>query len=247
MDIQFANARLLMLVKSSRLPAVAGRFYPADKNELSVLVCNLVEKASQQLTSFGEGVGRVKAIIVPHAGYAYSGPIAATAYAWLRHADETNFERVVLVGPTHHHSIKGVALSSVSEFATPLGNVSVDTTAVTDLCSMDFVNVVDEVHALDHAIEVQLPFLQTTLEKPFVIVPLLVGNFSAEEVSDVLGCLWGGPETLIVLSSDLSHFFEYGQARSLDAFVSKAIEELAPQDIEVVHACDRIPIQGLLL
>ena len=247
MDIQFANARLLMLVKSSRLPAVAGRFYPADKNELSVLVCNLVEKASQQLTSFGEGVGRVKAIIVPHAGYAYSGPIAATAYAWLRHADETNFERVVLVGPTHHHSIKGVALSSVSEFATPLGNVSVDTTAVTDLCSMDFVNVVDEVHALDHAIEVQLPFLQTTLEKPFVIVPLLVGNFSAEEFSDVLGRLWGGPETLIVLSSDLSYFFEYGQARSLDAFVSKAIEELAPQDIEVVHACGRIPIQGLLL
>jgi len=220
-----------------RNPAVAGLFYPDDPRELHTLVSGYLAAVSTS--------GAVpKAIIVPHAGYIYSGPIAATAYARLKPA-RGRVTRVVLLGPAHRVGFHGLALSSADYFQTPLGRVKVDQEAVNKISRLPQLQVMDVAHAQEHSLEVHLPFLQEVLGE-FSLVPLVVGDAGPEEVAEVLDLLWGGPETLIVISSDLSHYQDYKTAQQLDRATSKAIEELRLEDIQYDHACGRNPVNGLL-
>jgi AmmeMemoRadiSam system protein B len=218
---------------------VAGRFYPADAVELR----NLVNALLAMVPPLSEPPP--KALIVPHAGYIYSGPIAASAYARLLPVCWT-VQRVVLIGPSHHTAFRGLAASSAAGFATPLGMVPVDTSAVRKLQdALPQIVTFDEAHAQEHSLEVQLPFLQVVLGD-FALVPLLAGDASPEELAAALEVLWGGPETCVIASSDLSHYLDYATANRLDRATANAIEELCPERIEGEQACGRIPIQGLL-
>ena len=217
---------------------MAGRFYPADPVQLRGLINDLLHQVAP--TNFPPP----KALIVPHAGYVYSGPIAASAFALLKPARDI-IKRVVLLGPSHYVPFEGLAATSVGAFATPLGNVEVDVEAVRRMCSLRQVVVLDEAHEQEHALEVQLPFLQTVLNT-FKLVPLAVGDASAKEVSEVLEALWGGTDTRFIISSDLSHYFDYETARHSDRATAKAIEALKPGSIGENQACGRIPICGLL-
>jgi MEMO1 family protein len=222
-----------------RPPAVAGRFYPNNPAELRGMIGEFLRQAK---VAAGPAP---KAIIAPHAGYVYSGPIAASAYARLA-PSRGNIRRVVLLGPSHFASFEGLAATGAAAFATPLGDVPVDTAAVRDVCSrLPQVSVLDEAHAGEHALEVHLPFLQVVLDG-FTIVPLLVCDASDEEVAEVIEALWDGDETRFVISSDLSHYHDYASARELDAATARAVEELRPRDIGVEQACGRLSICGLL-
>ncbi len=222
-----------------RHPAVAGRFYPADARELRAMVRECLDAAPAP--PHGPSP---KAIIAPHAGYVYSGPIAGSAYAWLA-PDRDVIRRVVLLGPAHRVPMHGLAASSAEAFETPLGLVRVDTEAIARVASLPQVRVLDRAHDLEHSLEVQLPFLQEILDE-FELVPFAVGDASPAEVGEVLDALWGGPETRIVISSDLSHYQDYETARRLDEGTSRAIEALDFGAIEYDHACGRNPIGGLL-
>ncbi|MFP6728872.1 MAG: AmmeMemoRadiSam system protein B [Alphaproteobacteria bacterium] len=224
---------------SVRPPAVAGAFYPGDAGELDGAVRGLL--AAAQLIDDGPAP---KAIIAPHAGYVYSGAVAAEAYARLAKVRDT-ISRVVLVGPAHRMPFHGIAASGASAFATPLGNVPVDAEATRQLMALHHVVVLNEAHQLEHSLEVHLPFLQRTLGD-FKLVPLVVGNATGAQVAEALEMLWGGPETLIVISSDLSHQLDYEAARTSDAAVCKAIENYQPDHIDGPQACGGIPIKGLL-
>ncbi len=220
-----------------RHPAVAGQFYPANARALHAMVAGLLNEA--------ESSGPVpKAIIVPHAGYIYSGPVAASAYARLKPARDI-IRRVVLLGPAHHVAFRGLAVSSAYAFATPLGSIPIDYVPINLILSLPQVHVLDQAHAEEHSLEVHLPFLQEVL-RDFMLVPLVVGDATPEEIDEVLEVLWGGPETLIVISSDLSHYHDYETARRLDSATSHAIEALRPQDIHYEDACGRNPVNGLL-
>jgi len=186
-----------------------------------------------------------KALIAPHAGYVYSGPVAGVAYARLQPLRD-KIRRVVLIGPAHRVPLRGLALPEAGAFATPLGQVRVDEKAVEEIRDLPQVQVGDMAHAVEHSLEVQLPFLQEALEE-FSIVPLVVGEATPEEVRGVLEVLWGGEETLIVISSDLSHYHDYETARRLDQATSQAIEALQIEDVRSDLACGCVPIQGLLL
>jgi len=224
-------------MSSVRKPAVAGAFYPADAQDLHKMVQYFLNQANQ------EGIAP-KAIIVPHAGYIYSGPIAASAYARVAAAHD-KIRRVVLLGPAHRVPFHGLAASSAKSFATPLGIIPVDEIAIRRLVDLPQVHVMDEAHANEHSLEVHLPFLQETLGD-FTLIPLVVGSARPEEVSEVLEMLWGGEETLVVISSDLSHYHDYDTAKKLDSATSHAIELLNPAAIEYESACGRIPVNGLL-
>src|SRR5262245_43213638 len=221
-----------------RRPAVAGSFYPSDGEALRDLVDRLLQASATDAPA-------PRAVVAPHAGYVYSGPIAASAYARIRNGGDT-VRRVVVVGPSHYVGFHGLAASSKAAFSTPLGDVLVDAEAQREIVDLPQVQVLDRAHAREHSIEVQLPFLQRSLG-PVGIVPLAVGEATAEEVSAVLDRLWSGPETLIVVSSDLSHYLDYETARRLDLKTSRAIEELRPQDIGPGQACGRDAIVGLLV
>jgi AmmeMemoRadiSam system protein B len=186
-----------------------------------------------------------KALIVPHAGYIYSGPIAASAYATLRDLRST-VEGVVLLGPSHGFPLTGLAATEADAFLTPLGVVPVDREAVRPVLRLDQVQILESAHALEHSLEVQLPFLQRVLDR-FSLVPLAVGEATSEEVAEVLEELWGGPETLIVISSDLSHYHDYATAKRLDAAATRAIEDCTPEQLAPESACGRVPVRGLLL
>jgi AmmeMemoRadiSam system protein B len=222
---------------SVRQPAVAGMFYPDDPRELRGLV-------SQYLAAAETAGGVPKAIIAPHAGYIYSGPVAASAYALLK-AARGAISRVVLLGPAHRLAFSGLALPSSDFFATPLGDVPIDREAVAALKNLPQVQVLDAAHAREHSLEVHLPFLQEALGE-FRLVPLVAGDASAAQVGEVLERLWGGPETLIVISSDLSHYHDYQTARRMDAVTSRAIESLRFEDLDFDAACGRVPVSGLL-
>ncbi len=222
-----------------RPPAVAGRFYPADPARLVEAVRAHLDQAKSASDA------RPKALIVPHAGYVYSGPIAGSAYATLR-ARRAEIERVVLLGPAHRVWLRGLATPSVDCFETPLGAVTLDHDATRPLLETGEVQVSDEAHAFEHSLEVQLPFLQELLDD-FSLVPLVVGEATGAQVAKVIEHLWGGPETLIVVSSDLSHYLDYATARRIDAETSRAIEALRPEALRASQACGRIPVQGLLL
>ncbi len=183
-----------------------------------------------------------KAIIAPHAGYIYSGPVAASVYALLAPA-RSRISRVVLLGPTHRVAVRGLALPGCAAFATPLGKVAIDTAAVDALGKLPQVTVNAQAHALEHSLEVHVPFLQVVLEQ-FTLVPLAVGQAGAQEVADVLDVLWGGPETLIVVSSDLSHYLPYADAQAVDRGTAQAILALAP-GLSHEQACGATPVMGL--
>ena len=185
-----------------------------------------------------------KALIAPHAGYLYSGPIAASAYAQLLPARD-QIKRIVLFGPSHYVALDGLATSSAEAFATPLGIVPVDVEAVRQVRSLPQVREFDAAHAQEHSLEVQLPFLQCVLGD-FTLVPLAVGEATPEDISQVLDALWDGPETRLVVSSDLSHYHDFQTAQRLDRATAKAIEALKPGGIGEERACGRMPIRGLL-
>ncbi len=223
-----------------RQPAVAGMFYPAAASELARDVGALLAGAA----SAARGKPAPKAIIAPHAGYVYSGAIAAAAYARLAPA-RGMITRVVLLGPVHHVPVRGLALPGATVLATPLGNISVDAAAVAALSNLPQVTVSPAAHAREHSLEVHLPFLQTMLEE-FSVVPLAVGDATAEEIVQVLDILWGGAETLIVVSSDLSHYLGYADAQASDRATAQAILDLRT-DITHQQACGGTPVNGLML
>jgi len=223
-----------------RQPAVAGMFYPAAASELARDVGALLERAE----SAARGKPVPKAIIAPHAGYVYSGAVAATAYARLAPARGV-VTRVVLLGPVHRVPVRGLALPGAAALATPLGNIPVDADGVETLSTLPQISVSPAAHALEHSLEVHLPFLQTVLEK-FSVVPLAVGEATADEIAQVLDALWGGAETLIVVSSDLSHYLGYGEAQASDRATAQAILDLRT-DISHEQACGGTPVNGLML
>lgn len=223
-----------------RQPAVAGVFYPAEASELRAVIDAMLTQARDRYS----GDIPPKAIIAPHAGYVYSGPIAATAYAGLVTMRD-RITRVVLLGPSHRVPLYGLALPASAAFATPFGDVAVDREAAAQIRQLPQVSVFENAHSLEHSLEVHLPFLQTVLSD-FTLVPLVVGDATTGEVAEVLDRLWGGSETLIVISSDLSHYHDYQTARQMDRATSDAIEHLAYERIHADQACGRIAVSGLL-
>jgi len=224
----------------NRPPAVAGMFYPAERERLHRDITQYLQEAPAAPAN--EPVP--KAIVVPHAGYVYSGPVAATAYARLHPARDI-IRRVVLLGPSHRVPLFGLATSSATSFTTPLGAIPVDMDALKSIADLPQVKRLDEAHALEHSLEVHLPFLQEVLHN-FTLVPLVVGEADPAQVAEVLERLWGGPETLIVISSDLSHYHDYDTARRLDKSTSRAIETLNLEDVHSENACGCRPLAGLL-
>lgn len=223
-----------------RPAAVAGFFYPSEPEALRGAVTAFLD----EVAASGENPVP-KALVAPHAGYVYSGPVAATAYALLRPARE-RITRVVLLGPAHRVYLEGLALPVAEAFQTPLGLVPLDTRAESQLAGLHVVARSEDAHRLEHSLEVQLPFLQTVLAH-FSLVPLVVGQASAKEVADVLERLWGGEETLIVVSSDLSHYHDYDTAQAMDRATSTAIEQGRLGPIDPDHACGCRALAGLLL
>lgn len=222
-----------------RRPAVAGMFYPSGAPALRSAIADCVEQAAPTTAP-----ARPKALIAPHAGYMYSGPVAATAYRVLQ-PWRAEIHRVVLLGPSHHVPFRGLAISSAEFFLTPLGPVQVDPGSVLALQELGFVRCRDDAHAAEHSLEVHLPFLQESLDE-FRIVPLVVGDASPTEVAEALDCVWGGDETLIVVSTDLSHFYPYEEARTLDAETGDAIRRLDPAKIDGNRACGFRALNGML-
>lgn len=225
-----------------RPPAVAGMFYPGDVASLQndLATCLAVAPAP---TLDDDAAGLLKAIIVPHAGYIYSGGTAGRAYALLAPL-AGRIRRVVLLGPCHRVAVRGLAAPTVKAFATPLGSIPLDRAALDALADLPQVVANDAAHAQEHSLEVQLPFLQTVLGE-FELVPLAVGQTGATEVAQVIARLWGGPETLIVISSDLSHFRGYAEAQKIDHATADhilALEQLTSFE----QACGALPINGLL-
>ncbi len=223
-----------------RPPAVAGSFYPGVPRELEAMVTSMLSRADAP----SEGDPAPKALIVPHAGYVYSGPVAASAYAWLCRL-RGRVERVVLLGPAHRVFVRGLAAPESGAFETPLGVIPIDREALAALRGLPQVVTSEDAHALEHSLEVQLPFLQAALGD-FSLVPLVVGQASDDEVAEVLERLWGGDETLFVISSDLSHYYDYDTARRMDTAACHAIEALDPGGLGEESACGRVPVRGLL-
>jgi AmmeMemoRadiSam system protein B len=186
----------------------------------------------------------VKALIAPHAGYIYSGPVAASAYACLVSQAES-IDRVVLLGPSHRAAFYGIAAPTSTAFETPLGEVEVDQDSIQRLLDLPWIQKSDYPHRQEHSLEVHLPFLQTVI-KHFRLLPLLVGEAQPDQVAEVIDRSWGGSETLIVISSDLSHYLDYESARKIDMKTTQSIEDLCGEEIEFDQACGCLPLQGLL-
>jgi AmmeMemoRadiSam system protein B len=221
-----------------REPAVAGSFYPSDPNQLRSMLGVLLHEARTDQPA-------PRAMIVPHAGYIYSGPIAASGYARLLNSPGA-YTRVVLLGPAHRVAFSGLAATGATTFATPLGEVPIDKSAISRLAGLPQVHILDEAQRLEHSLEVHLPFLQVTLGN-FSLVPLVVGDATAEEVCEVLELEAPVPGTLLVISSDLSHYHDYKTATRMDNDTSRQIEALDYTGIGYGQACGRTPVSGMLL
>jgi AmmeMemoRadiSam system protein B len=221
-----------------RPAAVAGSFYAGHPQRLRTAVADLLAAAP---ASAGASP---KALIAPHAGYTYSGGVAAAAFATLR--GSAAITRVVLIGPAHYVAVRGIAVPTADAFETPLGRVPVDRDALSAIADLPFVVEADAAHAPEHALEVELPFLQTLLGS-FALVPLLVGDADPRQVAQVLGRLWGEPDTLIVVSSDLSHYHDYDTARQLDAATAAVIERGEWRSLGPDRACGFLAVAGLLV
>jgi len=224
-------------MSSIRRAAVSGMFYPGEPAALAA------EVASYLAAVPASGLAPPKAIIAPHAGYMYSGPIAASVYARLAPLREV-VSRVVLAGPAHRVFVRGAAVPSVTHFDSPLGAVELDTEAIAQLKRLPFVETSDAAHAREHSLEVHIPFLQSVLGR-FRLAPVVVGDATPDEAAQLLDALWGGDETLIVVSSDLSHYHPYDVARACDRETAGAIVWLAAH-IVPEEACGAAPINGLL-
>ncbi len=220
-----------------RPAAVAGMFYPGEPGRLARDIRHLIEEAQPVAI-------RPKALIVPHAGYIYSGPVAASAYALLKPLRDV-IRRVVLLGPVHRVWVRGLALPSADGFETPLGTIPLNQAAMDAILGLPQVEQNAEAHAWEHSLEVQLPFLQSVLGD-FTLVPLAVGGASPMEVAEVLVTLWGGEETLILVSSDLSHYLAYASAQETDRGTVEHILGLR-EDLRSEQACGAAAINGLLL
>ncbi len=221
-----------------RRPAIAGSFYPADPDILAETVRLLLEQPRPSTED------APKILIAPHAGYVYSGPVAASAYALLRPQAE-QIRRVILLGPSHRVRLRGLAAPSVNRFRTPLGDVPLDRGAINAVLDLPQVQINDSAHEQEHSLEIHLPFLQTLLPE-FSLVPLVVGHAHPGAVAQVIERLWGGPETLIIISTDLSHYHDYGTARRRDADTCAAIEQFRYEDIGPEQACGCMPMAGAL-
>ena len=238
-----------MISSSVQPPAVAGRFYEQDPARLSQAVQGFIAAGQRQTDKAGQAgtlaTNRPQALIAPHAGYVFSGAVAGSAYAALaEHAAE--IEQVVLLGPPHRLPVRGLATSSASAFATPLGQVPVDQDALDRLIAAHpQIRRQDAAFAGEHCIEVQLPFLQVLLER-FRLLPFLVGTVDAAQVAEILAPFWEAEDSLIVVSSDLSHYLDYATAQALDARTSEAIRTLHPERIAPEQACGQSAIAGLL-
>jgi hypothetical protein len=222
-----------------RSPAVAGTFYPGDAETLAKDLRGYLAEVAPS----AEPVP--KAIIAPHAGFIYSGPIAASVYARLAPA-RGRITRVVLIGPSHRVAFRGIAGSLAEAFATPLGNIPLDREAMGRALQVPGTGLLDAAHAQEHSLEVHLPFLQMVLGS-FALVPLVAGEADPDQVAAVLEAVWGGPETLIVVSTDLSHYLDYAAAQAIDARTCRAIETLDATPMAHDQACGRVPVSGLLL
>ena len=221
-----------------RQPAVAGMFYPADKQSLKDDIQQYLDQAETELKI------KPKAIVVPHAGYIYSGPIAATAFNQIiPFKDEIN--RVVLLGPSHRVAFTGLAVPESDVFNTPLGNIQIDQKGIQLLSDLPQVIASDQAHREEHSLEVELPFLQETLDE-FTLIPLVVGDAERHEVAEVINRLWGDEHTLIVISTDLSHYHNYNEAKQLDRATSDAIVNLKPDLIGYEDACGRNGLKGMM-
>jgi AmmeMemoRadiSam system protein B len=223
-----------------RPPAVAGMFYPDEPEELKSMLSELLK---QEVPSDRASAKAPKVLLVPHAGYIYSGRTAARAYASLI-PFAAQIQRVVVLGPCHRAAVQGIALPASEAFLTPLGSVRIDQDAIAAIRALPGVCVHPNAHALEHSLEVQLPFLQTVLGD-FSLVPLAVGDADIATVSQVIEILWGGPETLFVVSSDLSHYHVYTDANAID---TETIKEILALCAEIVpeQACGAFPLNGML-
>jgi AmmeMemoRadiSam system protein B len=217
---------------------MAGYFYPADPEELRATVAGFLAEAKPSTRPIP------KAVIVPHAGYVYSGAVAAKAYERLKGGAES-VRRVVLLGPTHRVYVRGLAAPRATYFATPLGRIAIDTAALEALNDLPQIVFNDDAHAMEHSLEVQLPFLQRVAPNAS-LVPLAVGDTTPRAVAAVLERFWDDPATLLVISSDLSHFLSYDDAKRRDGATATNIEHFAGDDLRPDHACGFLPIAGLL-
>ncbi|WP_027389037.1 AmmeMemoRadiSam system protein B [Chrysiogenes arsenatis] len=223
---------------STRPAAVAGLFYPEQRDTLTETIEHFLVPTKQH-----PALAHAKAFIIPHAGYIYSAPVAAPAYSIIA-ANASTIRRVVLLGPCHRVAVRGMAVPSTANFATPLGNVSLDQAAIAQLHGLPSVTIHDGAHAEEHSLEVHLPFLQTILPS-FTLIPLAVGDTTATEIAEVLERLWGGEDTIIIISSDLSHFMPYTAAQNIDSASVNDILRLIPLT-DYQQACGALPINGLL-
>jgi len=237
-------------VHGIRRPAVAGVFYPQDPQTLRTVLAECLAQGIRPPAAPDAAdaacparASMPKALIAPHAGYVYSGPIAASAYSTLGDAAH-RIERVVLIGPSHFVPFSGLAVSRAKAFETPLGAVAVDDAARRDVLRVPQVVAADAPHANEHSLEVQLPFLQVLLGE-FRVLPIAAGDASAREVAAALDCVWGNEETLVVVSSDLSHYLEYAAARSVDASTAQSILNCSTE-LGGEQACGCVGINGLM-
>ncbi len=222
-----------------RSPAVAGLFYPEHPGILSGMIEQDLARATPPAVK-----APPKVLIVPHAGYIYSGSVAANAFVLLK-PYRNSIRRVVIIGPSHRVGFNGIALCHADYFKTPLGLLPVDKRALAEIADIPDVQVFDDAHVAEHSLEVQLPFLQEVLDD-FSIVPIVAGTAHPETIAEIIETLWGGPETLFVISSDLSHYHNYQTAQKLDQATSHAIMSLDIKLIDSEHACGCVGIRGLL-
>jgi len=229
-----------------RPPAVAGTFYPADADILRSEIDGLIDAALHADAT--QNKATPKAIIVPHAGLMFSGNLAALGFATVR-ALKGQIKRILIIGPAHRMAFQGIALAKADGFATPLGTMRCDLPALQTSLSLPQVQMLDDAHKLEHGLEIELPFIQRLFGETadIGIVPLLVSRCSPRQVSEVIEKLWGGPETLIVISSDLSHFHDYDTAKRMDANTRKMIENFDAENIGSDDACGALPVAGMLL
>jgi AmmeMemoRadiSam system protein B len=225
---------------TTRRTAVAGLFYPSEPDGLRAVLGAAFEDAVPP----ADHAPVPKALVVPHAGYVYSGSVAASAFLRLRPARDV-IRRVVLLGPSHRVYVRGLAAPAADTFETPLGTIPIDQALRAAVAGLPGVVVDDEPHRQEHSLEVQLPFLQTVLDR-FTLLPFSVGDSTTDQVAGVLDTLWGGAETLIVISTDLSHYEPYASARQIDARTAAAIVAEQPELIGDRDACGARPLRGLL-
>ena len=220
-----------------RAPAVAGTFYPLQPEALQARVRGYIQNA--------RSAAAAKAIVAPHAGYVYSGPVAGNAFSAFS-ALRGKVSRVVLIGPAHRAAFTGLALPQARAFATPLGILPIDEDGRNALMELPSVIASDRAHAGEHSLEVELPFIQEVLGE-VLLLPIVVGDATDKEAAHVLERVWGGPETCIVVSSDLSHYYPYATAQQLDQATALAVEHLRPEQIDEERACGCIGLRALLL